>query len=63
LFNAVALKYVSPSVVSIYIYLQPIVATAFAIWLGKDHLDWIKILSAALICVGVYLVSAKAKPA
>lgn len=63
LFNSVALKYVSPSVVSIYIYLQPIVATIFAISLGKDHLDWIKVLSAALICVGVYLVSAKTKPA
>lgn len=61
LFNAVALKYVSPSVVSIYIYLQPIFATVFAISLGKDHLDWIKMLSAALICVGVYLVSAKTK--
>ncbi|MGB0917466.1 MAG: DMT family transporter [Flavobacteriales bacterium] len=63
LFNAVALKYVSPSVVSIYIYLQPIFATVFAISLGKDQLDWIKMLSALLICVGVYLVSAKAKPA
>ena len=63
LFNAVALKYVSPSVVSIYIYLQPIFATVFAIMLGKDHLDGIKLVSAALICVGVYLVSARAKAA
>ena len=63
LFNAVALKYVSPSVVSIYIYLQPIFATVFAISLGKDHLDWIKMLSAVLICVGVYLVSVKPKTA
>jgi len=63
LFNSLALKYVSPSVVSIYIYLQPIFATIFAISLGKDHLDWIKMFSASLICVGVYLVSAKAKPA
>lgn len=62
LFNSVALKYVSPSVVSIYIYLQPIVATVFAISLGKDHLDWIKMASAVLICVGVYLVSKKPKP-
>jgi len=62
LFNAVALKYVSPSVVSIYIYLQPIFATVFAISLGKDHLDWIKMLSAALICIGVYLVSKKPAP-
>ena len=60
-FNALALKYVSPSVVSIYIYLQPIFATIFAISLGKDHLDGIKVLSAALICVGVYLVSSKSR--
>jgi drug/metabolite transporter (DMT)-like permease len=61
LFNITALKYVSPSVVSTYIYLQPIVASAFAISLGKDHLDWIKVVSAILICTGVYLVSKKPK--
>ena len=61
LFNITALKYVSPSVVSTYIYLQPIIASAFAISLGKDQLDWIKVASAALICVGVYLVSKKPK--
>ncbi|MBP9152188.1 MAG: EamA family transporter [Flavobacteriales bacterium] len=61
LFNTIALKYVSPSVVSTYIYLQPIVASLVAIWMGKDHLDWIKVLSAVLICIGVYLVSAKPK--
>jgi len=61
LFNISALKYVSPSVVSTYIYLQPIIASAFAISLGKDQLDWIKVLSAMLICTGVYLVSSKIK--
>ncbi len=61
LFNMTALKYVSPSVVSTYIYLQPIIASAFAISLGKDQLDWIKVVSAILICIGVYLVSKKPK--
>lgn len=61
LFNITALKYVSPSVVSTYIYLQPIIASAFAISLGKDQLDWIKVVSAVLICTGVYLVSKKPK--
>ncbi len=60
--NSVALKYVSPSVVSTYIYLQPVLAAAFAIALGKDSLSWIKIVSVALICAGVYLVSRKTKP-
>ena len=59
LFNTLALKYVSPSVVSTYIYLQPLLAAAFAIAWGKDSLDWIKIVSAFLICTGVYLVSKK----
>ncbi len=59
LFNTVALKYVSPSVVSTYIYLQPVLASVFAIGLGKDQLDWIKVASAILICAGVYLVSSK----
>lgn len=61
LFNTVALKYVSPSVVSTYIYLQPVLASVFAITLGKDELDWIKVASAILICTGVYLVSSKPK--
>jgi drug/metabolite transporter (DMT)-like permease len=61
LFNTVALKYVSPAVVSTYIYLQPVLASIFAISLGKDDLGWIKITSAALICTGVYLVSSKSK--
>jgi drug/metabolite transporter (DMT)-like permease len=62
LFNISALKYVSPSVVSTYIYLQPIIASTIAISLGKDQLSWIKVVSALLICLGVYLVSAKTKP-
>ncbi|TNF26626.1 MAG: EamA/RhaT family transporter, partial [Bacteroidetes bacterium] len=59
LFNTIALRYVSPSVVSTYIYLQPVIASIFAVALGKDSLDWIKVVSAVLICTGVYLVSRK----
>ncbi len=62
LFNTVALKYVSPSVVSTYIYLQPVLASVFAITLGKDDLNEIKVISAVLICTGVYLVSSKPSP-
>lgn len=57
LFNIYGLKKLSPSVVSTYIYLQPLLATMFAIWTGKDQLDWIKIVAALLIFSGVYLVS------
>ncbi|MBC7862257.1 MAG: EamA family transporter [Bacteroidia bacterium] len=55
--NTFALKILSPSIVSIYIYLQPILATAIALYYGKDELTWIKILSSVMIFTGVYLVS------
>ena len=63
LLNIVALKNLSPSVVSIYIYLQPVLAAAFAVGLGKDELTAIKVGAAVLICSGVYLVSSKTKKA
>jgi drug/metabolite transporter (DMT)-like permease len=61
LLNTFALKDLSPSVVSMYIYLQPFLATLFAVFLGKDTLTPTKILSAVFIIVGVYLVSYRKK--
>ena len=61
LLNMVALKSVSPSVVSVYIYLQPVLAAAIALSLGKDELNWVKAASAVLIFTGVYLVSKPVK--
>ena len=57
LLNIYALKRVEPSVVSIYIYSQPLLAAIVAIAMDKDQLDMNKILSAVLIFTGVYLVS------
>jgi drug/metabolite transporter (DMT)-like permease len=57
LFNIYGLKKLSPSVVSTYIYLQPLLAALFAILAEKDQLDWIKVVAALLIFSGVYLVS------
>ncbi|MFQ5445606.1 MAG: DMT family transporter [Saprospiraceae bacterium] len=57
LFNAIALKLVSPSTVSIYIYLQPLIATAIALLFGKDELTIIKVAAGAFIFTGVFLVS------
>ena len=57
LLNIYGLKNLNPSTVSTYIYLQPLLAASFAIWAGKDALDWIKIVAAVLIFSGVYLVS------
>lgn len=59
--NTYALKELNPSVVSGYIYLQPVLATFIAIASDKDELTWFKIVSALLIFAGVYLVSTKKK--
>jgi len=55
--NVYALKNLSPSSVSVYIYLQPLFATLFAILLGKDQLNAMHFLSAVLIFTGVFLVT------
>ena len=57
LLNAYALKMVNASVVSIYIYLQPLFATLIALALDKDELDGLKVFAGILIFIGVYLVS------
>lgn len=58
LLNTYALKALSPSVVSIYIYLQPFLTTLIAIfYYNNDELDARKIVSGLLIILGVYLVS------
>lgn len=57
LFNAFALQHLNPTTVSIYIYLQPVLATLFAIFRKSDQLDAIKILATTLIFIGVWFVS------
>ena len=61
LFNAFALKTLSPSVVSIYIYLQPVLASVIAIIYNSDSIDYIKILSSFFIFTAVFLVSIPSK--
>lgn len=56
--NTYALRALSPSIASIYIYLQPFLATLIAIfYFHNDVLDLRKLTSAVLIIFGVYLVS------
>ncbi len=57
LLNTYALKVVTPTVASIYIYLQPLFAAFVALLLGKDEINLLKVISAILIFTGVYLVS------
>lgn len=60
--NTYALRALSPSVVSIYIYLQPFLAGLIAIFIYRsDVLDLRKLAAAAFIVFGVYLVSEPVK--
>lgn len=63
LLNLLSMKTLSPSIVAVFIYLQPVFATIFAIWLQKDKLSWEKGVAALLIFVGVYLVTQKPRKA
>ena len=57
LLNVFALKKLQPAIVSTYIYTQPVLASLFAIAMGKDELSLVKIIGAILIFTGVYIVS------
>ena len=61
LLNLLSMKELKPTTVAVFIYLQPLFATIFAIGLGKDSLSWVKIISASLIFIGVYLVTQQKK--
>lgn len=69
LFNIYALNYVSPSVNSSYVYLQPVVSfimvSIYAYILMQEKyaqdINLIKILSCALVVSGVYLISKRSK--
>ena len=50
-------KVLRPTVISLYGYLQPIIATVMGIVTGMDRLTWQKILAAALVFTGVILVN------
>ena len=61
LFNIYALKQLSPSTIGAFIYLQPVLAGAFAIFMGADKLTPLRIGAAALIFLGVFLSTRKPK--
>ena len=55
-------KRLRPTVVSVYSYIQPIIAAIMSIILKMDVLNWQKILTAVLVFTGVILVNkSKAK--
>ncbi len=50
-------KRIRPTLVSMYSYIQPIIATVISIIIGMDILTWQKVLAAALVFGGVFIVS------
>lgn len=60
LLNSYALRSVNASVVSTYIYTQPLLTTLLAVLLGKDYPTLYTLLAGLIIFIGVYMVS---KPA
>ena len=57
LFNLYGLTKLKPTTVSVFIYLQPVIATLFALFAGSDSLNLVKVLAIIIIFVGVYLVT------
>ena len=50
-------KRIRPTLVSMYSYVQPIIAIVISIWVGMDTLSWQKVLAAAMVFGGVVLVN------
>jgi len=61
LFNLLAIRKLKPTTLSIFIYLQPVIASAYALIVGSDSLNLIKIIATILIFIGVLLVTRKPK--
>ena len=53
----VALKQVSPTIASSYIFLQPVITAIIALGLGKDELDFFKVIGGICIFAGVAMVN------
>ena len=61
LLNIYALKQLSPSVIGVFMYMQPVIATLFAVLMGADTLTSLRVFAAALIFLGVFLTTRKKK--
>ncbi len=57
LFNIYGVKHVSPTIVSTYIYLQPLLTSFIAVFSRREELELKGVICSILIFAGVYLVS------
>ena len=62
LLNVYALRQLSASTISAFVYLQPLIAIIYAVSTGADSLNMLKIVAALLVFAGVYMVTRKPKP-
>jgi Predicted permeases len=62
LLNAYALAHVNPSVVAVYVYLQPVIGFLTAVIFLDEEITALTVLAAVLIFAGVFLVTKKGKP-
>jgi len=56
-FNLYGLSKLKPITVSVFIYVQPVIASVYALIVGSDSLNFTKISATLLIFLGVYLVT------
>jgi drug/metabolite transporter (DMT)-like permease len=61
LFNLYGLTKLRPTTVSVFIYLQPVIATIYALIVGSDSLSLVKISATIIIFFGVFLVTKQVK--
>lgn len=59
--NIIAIRTLKPSVVAVFVYLQPLLATLIAVGLDKDVITWQKSIAGFLIFLGVFLTGIKKK--
>lgn len=59
LLNILGLTQLKASTASTFVYIQPVIASVFALIIGSDTLNIVKITTAFLIFTGVYLVTKK----
>lgn len=55
---SVAQRLIRPTLVSLYSYVQPIVAACLSVYLGMDVMTWQKVCAAVLVFTGVAVVNA-----
>ncbi len=57
LLNIFALKHLNASTIGVFMYLQPLLGILFAVLVGSDSLNMLKVFAAALVFLGVYFVT------